>query len=365
MPALSGAADENTDGATTAAIPAVDVDAQGEPEHLSASNADEPLQTLPEGWTEETTDAGEVYFFNSDTGETQWERPLATRDTAAVEESPIEGSHSADELTHVQKDPEVSEDSAPPAINTADDGQLLAPWETLYTPEGEAYYFNPESGETSWEKPSVPSASSASADYRTSATSAAAVAAASASAAPLRPRPAHAIASFGFGGKLSVMFPQQATSLMGGPAPAGTVGLRRGPVVVHTLRNILDASDAALSTSESSYNDRFQPMITMDEAEAYSRIEEKASQENGSLLWNLILIAAKWNGRLRSINGPSDKNSPESAIIQLLLDSNNALTNGKDQRSAYAMPSPMKIGTAMSQRPGQGIRTTRPECGRP
>lgn len=307
----------------------------------------QPLQTLPKNWTEETTDAGEVYYCNTETGDTQWERPVS--EDTAVEDSQIEGAQSTDEFVHVEKEPEMSGDGEPSATaNTAGDSELPAPWEMLYTSEGEAYYFNPESGETSWEKPPAPSAP---VDYRTSAASAAAASASNAASSQveLRPRPAHAIASFGFGGRLSVMFPQQATSLMGGSRPAGgSVGLRRGPVVVHILKDILDASDTALSGDSSSNNDQFQPripMITMNEAEAYQRIEEKSSSENAGLLWNLILIASKWNGRLRSINGPNDPSSPEAAIVQLLLDSDNKTTlNDKDQQPAYAMPSPMKVG---------------------
>lgn len=320
-----------------------------------SSEAEQRPQTLPENWTEETTDAGEVYYYNTETGATQWDRPVS--EDATVEDSQIGGAQSTDEFVHVEKEPEMSEDGAPSAAaNTAGDSdELPAPWEMLYTPEGEAYYFNQESGETSWEKPlapSAPSAPSGPVDYRTSAASAAAAAAAAASTSnaassqvELRPRPAHAIASFGFGGKLSVMYPQQATSLMSTPAGGGSVGLRRGPVVIHTLKDILDASDAALSGDPSSTNDQFQPMITMNEADAFQRIEEKASSENASLLWNLILIASKWNGRLRSINGPNDPNSPEAAIVQLLLDSDKTTSsNDKDQQPAYAMPSPMKVG---------------------
>ena len=297
------------------------------------------LRGLPEGWTEETTDAGEIYYCHSD-GRTQWDRPVA--EEAAGDEPPsvIEDTQPADGFIQKELQQETSEDITP--TTTAVDSQLLAPWELLYTPEGEAYYFNPDSGETSWEKPSAPSAP---ADYRTTAASAAAATTTAPSLSPveLRPRPAHAIASFGFGGKLSVMFPQQATSLMGGPTPTGPAGLRRGPVVIHTLSDIVDASDVALS-NDSSCRDQYQPMITMDETEAYRIIEEKATTENAGLLWNLILIAARWNGRLRSINGANDRNSPEFEIVSLLLDS------GK----GCAMPSPMKMSAgAEAEQPGR------------
>ena len=50
-----------------------------------------------------------------------------------------------------------------------------------------------------------------------------------------------------------------------------------------------------------------------------SYIAEKVVEEKEDLLWNLISIAAKSKGRLRSDEGVSESSSPEAAIIELLL----------------------------------------------
>ena len=62
------------------------------------------------------------------------------------------------------------------------------------------------------------------------------------------------------------------------------------------------------------------------------------STKDGSLLWNLVLIATKWNGRLKSTYGACP-NSPENAIVRLLLDGNGREGNNK---RAYFMPSLLK-----------------------
>ena len=40
------------------------------------SEGEEPKPSLPEGWEQETDpDSGDVYYYNSETGETSWDRP--------------------------------------------------------------------------------------------------------------------------------------------------------------------------------------------------------------------------------------------------------------------------------------------------
>ena len=303
----------------------------------------EPVDTddLPPGWEAIfDEDSQSFYYYNEELNETSWDKPTAPGteasrsldDQAAQEEGQEEGPTAEDsDYVHVDQ-PEAAEEPTCEtqqvnnnAIQSQDETSaaldLPVGWVELYTDAGEAYYYNEATQETTWDRPSAP------VDYRSAAT-----VAAPSGDAEFRPRPGHALASFGFGGKLSVMIPQQAASLMG--SSTGPVGLRKGPVVVHTLSHFLDPSDAALPSRS-----QFKPLVDMSEAEAFQHIQEEMTKDD-SLLWNLILIAAKFSGCLRSINGPSDPNSPESAIVELLLDGNDK--EGKAQ-PAYAIPSPLKI----------------------
>ena len=64
------------------------------------------------------------------------------------------------------------------------------------------------------------------------------------------------------------------------------------------------------------------PLNSADENIVRSYVEMKVSSNPEDLLWHLILIAAKSKGRLRSDDGVSDANSPESAVVELLLRDN-------------------------------------------
>jgi len=303
----------------------------------------DPVDTgdLPPGWEAIfDEDSQSFYYYNEELNETSWDKPTAPGteairsldDEAVQEEEQKQGPTAEDsEYVHVDR-PEAA--VAPTgetqqlhnnAIHSQDETSaaldLPVGWVELYTDAGEAYYYNEATQETTWDRPSDP------VDYRS-----AAIVAAPSGDAEFRPRPGHALASFGFGGKLSVMIPQPATSLMG--SSTGPVGLRKGPVVVHTLSHFLDPSDAALPSRS-----QLKPLVDMSEAEAFQRIQEELTNDD-SLLWNLIFIAAKFRGCLRSINGPSDPNSPESAIVEVLLAGNDKA--GKAQ-PAYAIPSPLKI----------------------
>jgi hypothetical protein len=92
----------------------------------SSSNA------LPDGWIEATdSSSGKVYYCNTDTQETSWERPVV-ENTAGTSKERTEL-----EVTETV----VIEDIA--------DG-----WEEVQDPTtGNTYYFNKETQETSWEKP--------------------------------------------------------------------------------------------------------------------------------------------------------------------------------------------------------------------
>ena len=71
--------------------------------------------SVPAGWEELYTDDGTVYYYNSSTGETQWEMPSG---------------------------------------GGGGGGGVPAGWEELYTDDGTVYYYNSSTGETQWEAPS-------------------------------------------------------------------------------------------------------------------------------------------------------------------------------------------------------------------
>ncbi|XP_008299990.1 WW domain-binding protein 4 [Stegastes partitus] len=82
-------------------------------------------QTEMEVWVEGLSDDGHTYYYNTVTGESQWEAPAG-----------FQGQSSAS----VQSEqPESSSGCA---------------WMEAVSPEGFTYYYNTETGESSWEKPS-------------------------------------------------------------------------------------------------------------------------------------------------------------------------------------------------------------------
>ena len=103
-----------------------------EPEAIEAT----PTPVLDEEWEEVDDGEGNKYFYNSRTGVSQWERPfLLLSAMAAFKTAEKSGGENTDTLAVVTK--------------SEDDPE----WEEIADEEGNKYYYNSVTGESSWEKP--------------------------------------------------------------------------------------------------------------------------------------------------------------------------------------------------------------------
>jgi WW domain len=211
------------------------------------------VSALPLGWVElvdPTT--SRTYFFNEETNETTWDWPVVHV-----------GSHG---------------DRSMPDV-----------WEELVDEStGQTYYFNSETGESSWDRPQTSSSAraSSSASYATAG------------------RPAHAIATFGFGGRLCLV--RRGSSI---------VSIRRtGTLVVDSA--VLDVEKAKMEA------EIYGPLSSADAKSVllYMKRRSAVSEEQRRMLWKLIMIAAGANGKLRSDRSADDSQSPEAAVLGLLRD---------------------------------------------
>eukprot|EP00943_MAST-04B_sp_MAST-4B-sp1_P002502 g2502.t1 len=95
---------------------------------------------LPPGW-EECNDDGDIYFYNSETGESQWDMPKLVQAPARNEQSKRGFRSRGNEFSKSFRDLKKTQ-------------QLAPGWEAIVEAEsGDTYYFNKDTGETTWDEP--------------------------------------------------------------------------------------------------------------------------------------------------------------------------------------------------------------------
>jgi len=303
---------------------------------------------LSPGWVELLDPSGKPYYYNEAEGVSLWEKPTilqapkpaitklksnaksneyttkplitdeldtksssgdSNQDWVKVGQE-VEGNIDANNKNGPETTNSLNEENS----NSMDESspQLPFGWVQLVdNSSGRSYFYNKTENISAWDIPtSIPEP-----DKHILENEAAKI------APSLRLRPAHAIASFGFGGKLCVMIPQMAKRLSYSSQSESTTthssnSLRKGPVLIHRVSSKI--SETYLPTSPTS---TMVPLNSCSDTQVMTQLKQKAGEgkTDNELLWSLIFIAAKWKGRLRSHGGFSDPHGPESAIVDLLL----------------------------------------------
>jgi hypothetical protein len=336
------------DGSTTWERPGVADAFVGEQDELDVPNSphvDETLQhgvnaTLETGWVELfDSSSGLAYYYNEIEGTTSWTRPVLVEsdfEPSALLESDV--GHIA-ESEPCDAPPEWTEDNhatliAPEAapIEVENGRKLPAGWEECLDPaSGRPYFYNESLNETTWEMPEsdtfkeetiaapanllidgweeVVDPSSGRVYYFNSSTNETSwevplansdpndVIASTEPDAKRIGRPGHAVASFAFGGRLAIVRSRYVVVRR-----TFTIVPDNAVVEIETMKLAAGFSGPLLSTDE---------LLVMRYVEAMS---------SNDVLWKLIFLASKSNGRLQSDSAVDDPSSPESAVIKFLTD---------------------------------------------
>lgn len=105
---------------------------------------------LPAGWEAHTTDDGQVYYYNSKTEETTWERPQQQPQHARNESDVI--MTQSNPMRKGDLEAGMAEPSAPVVAEevAGDVGPENDGWEQATADDGSTYWYHEASGQTKW-----------------------------------------------------------------------------------------------------------------------------------------------------------------------------------------------------------------------
>jgi hypothetical protein len=297
------------------AIPVSNTTAPVKETIISTESTIAPAVTdLPEGWAEAADpDSGEVYYFNDATGETRWEIPGFP--------------HAVDNVgTESEEAPALGDDDPTEAEPTEaeDDFTLPDGWTKTETGEGEVYFYNEDTQETSWDVPVGPTSGI---DPATSSLLLGTTQVAEEPAhlviepqgthLPSRPFPSSCVA-FGFGGRLCHI---------------------RGANIVIRRINEMAPNDVVSTLEQQKSSCGIQgPLAAAPSENVQSYISSRAGNSPDDLLWGLIDITARSKGRLRCKDGSTDSLGPLESIVQLLK-ADVGSSNGQLLQHSFTSPS--------------------------
>jgi Sec23-binding domain of Sec16/WW domain len=298
---------------------------------VDSLDKDDSASNLPPGWSKIVDKAsGQIYFYCEVDGSTSWDPPrqLSAEDH---DDSDVHGHPFgvlSEGVAAAERNDAYESCAAPETTGQEGSPSIPSGWKELSDSDtGQVYYFNEGTGVFSWEFPTEildegidgdkadvgvngtldeNEASNVLTDLPDGLLDSRAKSAVhmTNNSRHCIGRPAHAVASFGFGGRFC-----QVQSI----GPSGS-----DVVVIRLLYSVTPNELLVKIERSKQQHGIVGPFNASNENSVSAYVKYKASHFD-DLLWNLVSTASISQGKLRSKAGVSDSSSPEALIVRLLL----------------------------------------------